>query len=37
MHLALEKWVAPQEIVGILSSFRDDNRLFGDIYVQFPI
>lgn len=37
MRLALEKWVAPQEIVRILSSLRDDNRLFGDVYVQFPI
>jgi len=36
MHLALDKWVAPHEIVRILSHFRGDNTLFGDVYVNFP-
>jgi len=35
MYLALEKWVTPEKIVKILSSFRNDNNLFGDVYVQF--
>jgi FkbM family methyltransferase len=35
MHLVLEKWVTPQEMVSILSDFRGNNRIFGDVYVQF--
>lgn len=35
MHLALEKWVTPQEMAGILSSFEGDSSLFADVYVQF--
>lgn len=37
MHLALEKWGTPREMIRILSRFRDDNSLFGDVYVQFQI
>ena len=35
MRLALESWVMPQEMVRILSGFKDDTSLFGDVYVQF--
>lgn len=37
MQLALDQWVTAQEMVEILKEFRDDNRLFGDIYVQFKV
>lgn len=37
MQLALAEWVNPQEMVRILSSFRGDNKLFGDVYVQFIV
>ena len=37
MRLALTEWVAPQEMVAILSSFRDDTAVFGDVYVQFRV
>jgi len=37
MYMALQNWVNPQEMVSILSSFRDDSRIFGDVYVQFSI
>jgi hypothetical protein len=37
MTWASKEWVTAQEMVGILSSFRDDNRLFGDVYVRFSI
>lgn len=35
MSLALDKWVTYQEMAKILSSFKDDHKLFGDVYVQF--
>jgi FkbM family methyltransferase len=35
MRLALDKWVTAQELVGMLSAYRGDNRLFGDVYIQF--
>ncbi len=35
MQLAMEEWVSSQEMVKILSSFRDDNTIFGDVYGQF--
>lgn len=34
-QLALDKWVNAQEMKGILTSYKDDIRLFGDVYVQF--
>lgn len=37
LQLALEQWVPPQEMVEILRGFRDDNRLFGDVYVRFKV
>jgi FkbM family methyltransferase len=36
MSLVLEKWVTSQEMKQILSGFRDDPILWGDIYIQFP-
>lgn len=35
MRLALERWVTPEAMVDVLWGFRDDHRLFGDVYVQF--
>ena len=35
MSLALERWVTHPEMVKILSGFREDHRLFGDVYVRF--
>jgi FkbM family methyltransferase len=35
MQLESKEWVTPQEMVRILSSFRGNNRLFGDVYVKF--
>ena len=35
MRLVLDKWVGEAEMVEILSGFRTDHRLFGDVYVQF--
>ncbi len=35
MGLALENWVTSEEMIAILSGFRDDRMLFGDVYVQF--
>jgi FkbM family methyltransferase len=35
MCLALENWITPQEMVTILSGFRDDINLIGDVYVQY--
>ncbi len=37
MRLALEEWVPPQEMVRILSGFRGNSRLYGDVYAQFSI
>ena len=34
-QLALVKWVKSQEMKKILASYKDDIRLFGDVYVQF--
>jgi len=35
MKLSLEKWVKPDDMVEILKSFKNDNKLFGDLYVKF--
>ncbi len=35
MRLALDKWVSVEEMVEMLLGYRDDNKLFGDVYVQF--
>jgi FkbM family methyltransferase len=35
MQLASPEWMTPQEMIQILLGFRGDNRLFGDVYVQF--
>lgn len=35
MSLALENWVTPDEMVGMLSAFRDDHIISGDVYVKF--
>lgn len=35
MRLALDPWVRPDEMIGILDGFRADHRLFGDVYVRF--
>ena len=34
-RLTLERWVSPCEIIDTLKGFKCDNKLFGDIYVQF--
>ena len=35
MNLALKEWVSPEEMTEILSGFTGDNKLSGDVYVQF--
>ena len=35
MNLALKEWVSPEEMIEILLGFMSDNRLSGDVYVQF--
>ena len=35
MQLALDKYVTSKEMMRILDGYRDDNRLFGDLYCQF--
>jgi FkbM family methyltransferase len=35
MQLALDKWVRADEMIGILSRFKADYRIFGDVYVRF--
>ena len=35
MQLALDKYLTSKEMMGILDGYRDDNRLFGDLYCQF--
>ena len=34
-QLALDKWVNSQEMKKILTSYKDDSTLFGDVYAQF--
>lgn len=35
MQLALDKYVASKEMIGILNGVRHDTSLFGDVYCQF--
>ena len=35
MSLALQEWTGPQAVKEKLASYRDDNRIFGDVYVRF--
>ena len=35
MQLCLGKWATSKEMTGILSQFRGNNKLFGDVYVRF--
>jgi hypothetical protein len=37
MSLASEEWMSPPEMKSRLSGFGDDHRLFGDVYVRFPL
>jgi FkbM family methyltransferase len=37
MSFGLEKWVGHEEMSKILSNFGNDNKLFGDVYVQFQV
>jgi FkbM family methyltransferase len=34
MRLALEQWVPRSELVGILSTLKEDHQMFGDVYVR---
>jgi hypothetical protein len=35
MQLALDEWVGRDEIINRLSAFKDDHRIYGDVYVRF--
>jgi FkbM family methyltransferase len=37
MCMALDQWVTCQEMVEVLSQFRENTTLFGDVYVRFLI
>ena len=37
MGLRLNQWVAPEEMIKILSELRNDHKISGDVYVQFDI
>ena len=35
MTLSLINWISPQEMIEILSKFRNDDKLYGDVYIRF--
>jgi len=35
MKMALEQYVSGKEVLGVLSAYRGDNKLFGDVYCHF--
>jgi hypothetical protein len=35
MQMALDRWVSTEEMIEILSRFKDDHVTWGDVYVRF--